>query len=491
MAALPTVEPSSAPRTPEEQADPSFATTLAHGLDVLAAFRNRSGSLSNAELALHTGLSRPTVSRLTYTLAQLGYLKRDAKGRFELGLGILAAAYPVLSALKVRQLARPLMRDFAAYSGGTVSIAMPFGLDFIYVETLRTTDAVTHLPDVGFASSLAPTAVGRALLSLFTREELDAYVANVKAERPEEADYVQARTLPDVELCKERGFAISLGEWRREIFGVAAPLYRTAVGRLPFRQLRHSLVSFQRRADRARMRAAHARPRAQHPLAGGQRLNSPDRGARRIARTMRKIWGGKNEPDQNRAGLRRGFCFGRGHAARQCRAGAGQLPEPPIRIIVPYPAGGIVDIVARAVTEQVGRDWKQTVVVEARPGGNSNIGTSAVARSEPDGYTWLVTGPAALVNPTLYKDAGWDALKDLKCVGLAVWNQSVALVHPSMPASTIKEFVEIARKKPGELNFGNPGTGSSIDLSAQKLFQAANIRLTNMGYKGQPQALMT
>jgi DNA-binding IclR family transcriptional regulator len=230
MAAISTVDPSTRPRTPDDHTDPSFATTLAHGLDVLAAFRNRSGSLSNADLALHTGLSRPTVSRLTYTLAQLGYLKRDAKGRFQLGLGILAAAYPVLSALKVRQLARPLMRDFAAYTGGTVSIAMPFGLDFIYVETLRTTDAVTHLPDVGFASSLAPTAVGRALLSLFTTEELDAYVANVKAERPEEADYVQARTLPDVELCKERGFAISLGEWRREIFGVAAPLYRTASG---------------------------------------------------------------------------------------------------------------------------------------------------------------------------------------------------------------------------------------------------------------------
>ena len=128
-------------------------------------------------------------------------------------------------------------------------------------------------------------------------------------------------------------------------------------------------------------------------------------------------------------------------------------PNRPIRIIVPYPAGGIVDIVARAVTEQVGRDWKQTVVVEARPGGNSNIGTAAVARSEPDGYTWLVTGPAALVNPTLYKDAGWDAMKDLKCVGLAVWNQSVALVHPSMPAKTIGEFVELARKQARRTQF--------------------------------------
>jgi tripartite-type tricarboxylate transporter receptor subunit TctC len=165
-------------------------------------------------------------------------------------------------------------------------------------------------------------------------------------------------------------------------------------------------------------------------------------------------------------------------------------PNRPIRIIVPYPAGGIVDIVARTVTEQVGRDLKQAIVVEARPGANSNIGTSAVARSEPDGYTWLVTGPAALVNPTLYRDAGWDAMKDLKCVGLAVWNQSVALVHPSMPAKTIDEFVELARSKPGVLNFGNPGKGSSIDLSAQKLFQAANIKLTNVGYKGQPPALI-
>lgn len=165
-------------------------------------------------------------------------------------------------------------------------------------------------------------------------------------------------------------------------------------------------------------------------------------------------------------------------------------PNRPIHIIVPYPAGGIVDIVARAVTEQVGRDLKQAIVVEARPGANSNIGTAAVARSEPDGYTWLVTGPAVLVNPTLYKDAGWDVMKDFKCVGLAVWNQSVALVDPAMPVKTLGEFVELARSKPGELNFGNPGTGSSIDLTAQKLFQAANIKLANIGYKGQPQALI-
>ena len=165
-------------------------------------------------------------------------------------------------------------------------------------------------------------------------------------------------------------------------------------------------------------------------------------------------------------------------------------PSRPIHIVVPYPAGGIVDIVARAVTEQVGRDLKQAVVVEARPGASSNIGTAAVARSEGDGYTWLVTGPAVLVNPSLFKEAGWDALKDFKCVGLAVWNQSVAVVPPSLSVKTLREFVELARTKPDQLNFGNPGTGTSIDLSAQKLFQAANIKLTNVGYKGQPPALI-
>lgn len=165
-------------------------------------------------------------------------------------------------------------------------------------------------------------------------------------------------------------------------------------------------------------------------------------------------------------------------------------PVRPIHVVVPYPAGGIVDIVARAVTEQVGRDLKTPIVIEARPGANSNIGTASVARSAADGYTWLVTGPAVLVNPTLYKDAGWDTMKDFKCVGLAVWNQSVALVNPTMPAKTLAEFVELARSKPGQFNFGNPGTGSSIDLTAQKLFQAAGIKLTNIGYKGQPPALI-
>jgi tripartite-type tricarboxylate transporter receptor subunit TctC len=177
-------------------------------------------------------------------------------------------------------------------------------------------------------------------------------------------------------------------------------------------------------------------------------------------------------------------------ALEPCASAESPYPNRPIHVVVPYPAGGIVDIVARAVTEQVGRDWKTAIVADSRPGANSNIGIASVARSDPDGYTWLVTGPSVLVNPTLYKDAGWDPLKNFKCVGLAVWNQSVALVNPSMPVKTLADFVAYAKSKPGQLNFGNAGTGASTDLTAQKLFRVANIELANIGYKGQPPALV-
>jgi tripartite-type tricarboxylate transporter receptor subunit TctC len=166
------------------------------------------------------------------------------------------------------------------------------------------------------------------------------------------------------------------------------------------------------------------------------------------------------------------------------------FPTRPIRVIVPYPAGGIVDIVARSVTDTVGKNFGQPMVVEAKPGANSNLGTAEVARSAPDGYTWLVTGPAVLVNPSIYKDAGWNALRDFRCVGLVVWNQSAAVVPVAMPANTLKEFVALAKSKPGKMNFGNPGIGSSIDLTAKNLFSIAGIDIANIGYKGQPQALI-
>src|ERR1051325_5496473 len=166
------------------------------------------------------------------------------------------------------------------------------------------------------------------------------------------------------------------------------------------------------------------------------------------------------------------------------------FPTRPIRVIVPYPAGGIVDIVARSVTDTVAKNFGQPMLVEAKPGANSNLGTAEVARSAPDGYTWLVTGPAGLVNPSIYKDAGGNALRDFRCVGLVVWNQSAAVVPVAMPVATLKEFVALAKSKPGKLNFGNPGIGSSIDLTAKNLFSIAGIDVANIGYQRQPQAVI-
>jgi len=189
---------------------------------------------------------------------------------------------------------------------------------------------------------------------------------------------------------------------------------------------------------------------------------------------------------------RRIGCLIAGLSLLAASAASGQtaFPTRPIRVIVPYPAGGIVDIVARSVTDTIGKNFGQPMVVEAKPGANSNLGTAEVARSAPDGYTWLVTGPAVLVNPSIYKDAGWNALRDFKCVGLVVWNQSAAVVPVAMPVATLKDFVVLAKSKPGKLNFGNPGIGSSIDLTAKTLFSIAGIDIANIGYKGQPQALI-
>ena len=170
-------------------------------------------------------------------------------------------------------------------------------------------------------------------------------------------------------------------------------------------------------------------------------------------------------------------------------AAAQGYPSKPVRVIVPYPAGGIVDIVARAVMEKIAAGWGQPIIIEDKPGADSNIGTDLVAKSAPDGYTWLVTGPAVLSNPTIYGNLSWDPLRDFQGVGIVVWNQNIAVVPAALPVNTMKEFVEYAKARPGQLNFGNPGTGSSNHLSTELFIQVAGIKMVNVGYKGQPPAI--
>jgi tripartite-type tricarboxylate transporter receptor subunit TctC len=165
-------------------------------------------------------------------------------------------------------------------------------------------------------------------------------------------------------------------------------------------------------------------------------------------------------------------------------------PSRPLTMVVPFAAGGPVDLLGRILAQYLGGPLGKPVVVENVAGAGGMPGSLKVARAAPDGYTWLVTGPAVLVNPSIYKDAGWNALRDFRCVGLVVWNQSAAVVPVAMPVNTLKDFVELAKSKPGKLNFGNPGIGSSIDLTAKNLFSIAGIDIANIGYKGQPQALI-
>lgn len=161
------------------------------------------------------------------------------------------------------------------------------------------------------------------------------------------------------------------------------------------------------------------------------------------------------------------------------------FPNRPVRVIVPYPAGGIVDVVGRTVTDKLSAMWNQPFISEARPGANSNIGTDAVAKAQPDGYTWLITGPAITANPALSTNATWDPKRDFSGLGVAAWTSSALLVPAGSPANSVRELVALAKARPG-MNYGNPGTGSSIHLSMELLKQVAGIQLTAVGYKGQP-----
>ena len=163
------------------------------------------------------------------------------------------------------------------------------------------------------------------------------------------------------------------------------------------------------------------------------------------------------------------------------------FPSKPVRVIVPYPAGGIVDVVARVITDKLGAMWNQPIIVEARPGANSNIGTEAVAKAPADGHTWLITGPAITANPSLGINANWDPKKDFTGLGVAAWSAAAVVVPANSPANTLKEFVALAKSKP--LNYGNPGSGSSIHLSTELFKQTAGINVQPIGYKGQPQII--
>ena len=160
-------------------------------------------------------------------------------------------------------------------------------------------------------------------------------------------------------------------------------------------------------------------------------------------------------------------------------------PTRPIRLVVPFAPGGGTDILARALAARMGDSLGQAVNVENRAGGNTLIGTEAVVRAAADGYTLLMQTNNLATNPTLYKGKlSFDTRKDLLPVALVAGNPHVLVVHPSVPARDLKEFIALARAKPGTLTFATAGSGTVNHLTGELLKMRAGIDLIHVPYKG-------
>jgi len=176
-------------------------------------------------------------------------------------------------------------------------------------------------------------------------------------------------------------------------------------------------------------------------------------------------------------------CFG-------LAAQAQTYPERPIRLIAPFPAGGLVDVLARAVGDELSKSLGQPVIVENRAGAGGNIGAEAVAKSTPDGYTLLMTSAGILTaNQFLYAKMPFNPDKDFVAVSNVADMPMLVVVNPKVPAKTLGEFVALARANPGKFNFGSPGVGTTGHLGLAMFMHAANIKLTHVPYKGAAPAI--
>lgn len=167
---------------------------------------------------------------------------------------------------------------------------------------------------------------------------------------------------------------------------------------------------------------------------------------------------------------------------------AQDYPHKPIRIIVAFPPGGPTDIIARTFAQKITDNWGQQVVVDNRAGGNGIVGQDVAARATPDGHNILVQSVSFAVNPSLYK-VPYDSDKDFVPVKITNYTSLMLVSNLSVPAKTVKELIDYAQTKPGQLNFSSPGIGSSNHLAGELLNIMTGIKLVHVAYKGVPQAL--
>jgi tripartite-type tricarboxylate transporter receptor subunit TctC len=172
-------------------------------------------------------------------------------------------------------------------------------------------------------------------------------------------------------------------------------------------------------------------------------------------------------------------------------AGAQDYPARPVRMVVPYAAGGPVDIVTRITAQKLTEAMKQQFVVDNRPGAGGNIAVELVARSAPDGYTLLMGANGTnAINPSLYKKLPVDPAKDLAPVSRVAASAMILVVHPSLPASSVKQLVALARKQPGAVTYASSGSGSTAHLASELFKNMAKIDMLHIPYKGAGPALV-
>lgn len=169
---------------------------------------------------------------------------------------------------------------------------------------------------------------------------------------------------------------------------------------------------------------------------------------------------------------------------------AQDYPNRTVRVIVPYPAGGTTDVLARLVAEHLTTSLKQTFIIDNRPGAGTNTGTGEVLNAPADGYTLLVVSPANAINATLFKKMPFNFLEQATGVAGFARVPNVMVVHPDVPAKTVAEFIEWAKKNPGKVNFASSGNGSSIHLSGELFKSMTGVQMTHVPYKGSAPAMV-
>lgn len=213
------------------QAHPSFASTLANGLAVLGCFSTGEPSLSNRDIAVRLGLTKPTVSRLAFTLIGLGYLRRDRlTGQYQLGPAVLSLGYPLLAQLTIRQIASDDMLALARYARGPISVGARDRLQAVYVETSQGKESNATKPGIGSTRPLLRTAMGRALLYAHPNDERRV-LENRLAQTVAEDWQVHGPRLPAAyDEIATKGFCTVAGDWRPTLAAVAAPLKHPVAG---------------------------------------------------------------------------------------------------------------------------------------------------------------------------------------------------------------------------------------------------------------------